>query len=58
MKKIAAIDVGGTAVKYGLWDPDQQKLLQTFKTATPGDLTTFYDLMNQIVSRHEIRELR
>jgi len=51
MKQIISIDVGGTSIKYGLWNETEQLLSSKGKVATPKDLAGFYDSIQSIVAK-------
>jgi len=51
MKQIISIDVGGTSIKYGLWNETEQLLSSKGKVATPKDLAGFYDAIQSIVAK-------
>lgn len=49
MKQIIVIDVGGTSIKYGLWNEDQKELSSKGKIITPDNLESFYKVLETIV---------
>lgn len=49
MKQIIVIDVGGTSIKYGLWNEDQGMLSSKGKIETPNSLEDFYKTLETIV---------
>ncbi|WP_338216774.1 ROK family protein [Companilactobacillus muriivasis] len=51
MEQIISIDVGGTSIKYGLWNETEQLLSAKGKVATPKDLAGFYDAIQSIVAK-------
>lgn len=53
MGKIVTIDVGGTGIKYGLWDEIDQRLSSHGQIKTPDNLEDFYQSLEQIVSIFE-----
>lgn len=50
MKNLALLDVGGTTIKYGLWDGTAQQLTKQGAVATPKSLNAYYDVLTQIVA--------
>lgn len=50
MKNLALLDVGGTTIKYGLWDGAAQQLTKQGAVATPKSLNAYYDVLTQIVA--------
>lgn len=50
MKNLALLDVGGTTIKYGLWDGAAQQLTKQGAVATPKSLHAYYDTLTQIVA--------
>ncbi|MSD83758.1 ROK family protein [Lactobacillus curvatus] len=50
MKNLALLDVGGTTIKYGLWDGAAQQLTKQGAVATPKSLHAYYDALTQIVA--------
>lgn len=50
MKNLALLDVGGTTIKYGLWDGATQQLTKQGAVATPKSLNAYYDVLTQIVA--------
>lgn len=50
MKNLALLDVGGTMIKYGLWDGAAQQLTKQGAVATPKSLNAYYDALTQIVA--------
>lgn len=50
MKKILVVDVGGTTIKYGIWDEDNKTLSEKGSVETPRDLESFYQSLQQIRS--------
>lgn len=49
MKQIVVIDVGGTSIKYGLWNETLKALTSKGKLTTPQNLDEFYQLLETIV---------
>lgn len=49
MEQIISIDVGGTSIKYGLWNEAEQTLTEKGKVKTPQDLAGFYKAIQTIV---------
>lgn len=56
MKNLALLDVGGTTIKYGLWDGAAQQLTKQGAVATPKSLNAYYDVLTQIVA--EFKEFK
>ncbi|TGD23551.1 ROK family protein [Companilactobacillus suantsaicola] len=50
MKDIALIDVGGTSIKYGLWNSAQNELTEKGSFETPKDLTGYYAGLEKVVN--------
>ena len=50
MKQIITIDVGGTSIKYGLWNEDRHVLFSKGKMATPKNINGFYQILEIIVA--------
>lgn len=48
MKKILTVDVGGTTIKYGIWNEEKKELSEKSSIATPTDLNGFYKALLQI----------
>ena len=53
MEQIVSIDVGGTSIKYGLWNESEQSLSSKGKVATPKDLSGFYGAIEEIVAKFD-----
>lgn len=51
MKNIGLIDVGGTTIKFGLWDGQQDKLVKQDAVKTPTNLTAYYETLKEIVTK-------
>ncbi|BDR56960.1 ROK family protein [Xylocopilactobacillus apis] len=51
MKSLITIDLGGTSIKYGLWNQKSKKLSQQGQVDTPKKLTDFYQIIEDIVSK-------
>ena len=49
MKQIIVIDVGGTSIKYGLWNEGAGKLSSKGRLPTPTTLEKFYQTLETIV---------
>lgn len=58
MKDVALIDVGGTSIKYGLWDSQNDQLIEKGAFDTPKDLTGYYagltKVINNFKTNHEL----
>ncbi|MQS96849.1 ROK family protein [Companilactobacillus halodurans] len=50
MKQIITIDVGGTSIKYGLWNHKYRNLSSKGKIKTPDNLEDFYQVLEIIVA--------
>lgn len=50
MKNLALIDVGGTTIKYGVWDGQQQALVKKGHVPTPKSLSAYYAVLTEIVT--------
>ena len=50
MKNLALIDVGGTTIKYGLWDGANQELTKKGQIPTPKSLNAYYTALTEIVT--------
>ncbi|MCZ3394120.1 ROK family protein, partial [Enterococcus faecium] len=48
MQKLVSIDVGGTSIKYGLWDENTKQLSDKGSIATPDNIEDFYQVLQQI----------
>ena len=53
MKKILAIDVGGTKLVYALINEKGEFLTNPEKTSTPKDINALSDLFKNIISKFE-----
>ncbi|KRM23373.1 ROK family protein [Latilactobacillus graminis] len=56
MKNLALLDVGGTTIKYGLWDGTEQQLIKTGTVVTPKSLAAYYAVLTQIVENFKIHD--
>lgn len=56
MKNLALLDVGGTTIKYGLWDGAAQQLTKQGAVATPKSLNAYYDVLTQIVAEFKAND--
>ncbi|MDG2981926.1 ROK family protein [Latilactobacillus curvatus] len=56
MKNLALLDVGGTTIKYGLWDGAAQQLTKQGVVATPKSLNAYYDVLTQIVAEFKAND--
>ncbi|WP_334352291.1 ROK family protein [Companilactobacillus sp. HBUAS56257] len=50
MKDVALIDVGGTSIKYGLWNSKQNALTEKGSFETPKDLAGYYVGLEKVVN--------
>ncbi|WP_300558258.1 ROK family protein [Companilactobacillus sp.] len=57
MKKLVVIDVGGTSIKYALWNQQAQELTNKSKVDTPRTLKNFYLKLEDIVAKFDGEEL-
>ena len=48
MQNLVAIDVGGTSIKYGLWDETTKTLNDKGSVKTPDNIDDFYQVLQQI----------
>ena len=53
MKKILAIDAGGTKILYAVINEKGEFLTKPQKTETPKDITSLANLFKEIISKHE-----
>ncbi|MDR2833130.1 MAG: ROK family protein [Streptococcaceae bacterium] len=57
MEKLGALDIGGTSIKYGVWDG--KELLDQASVPTPKTLEEFYDSLTSVVNimkeNHDIK---
>jgi len=58
MKDVVLIDVGGTTIKYGLWNIKNNQLTEKGAFETPKDLETYYreltKVVNEFKKEHEL----
>ncbi|GAB5056416.1 ROK family protein [Companilactobacillus alimentarius] len=50
MKDVALIDVGGTSIKYGLWNAKKQELTDKGSFETPDDLNGYYSGLTKVIN--------
>jgi len=50
MKDVVLIDVGGTSIKYGLWDSEENQLTDKGSIDTPKTLERYYADLTEIVN--------
>jgi len=48
MNKLIVVDVGGTTIKYGLWDQNEKELSNKASVTTPDTLANFYGTLKFI----------
>lgn len=53
MKPIITIDVGGTTIKYALFNESNQTLINKGVVDTPKNLATFYTVIEKIVKKYD-----
>lgn len=51
MKDVALIDVGGTSIKYGLWDSQRDQLVEKGSFETPKDIDGYYEGITKVVDK-------
>lgn len=51
MKDVALIDVGGTSIKYGLWNAQKDELTEKGAFDTPKDLAGYYDGLTKVINK-------
>jgi len=49
MKDVALIDVGGTSIKYGLWDAEKDQLTEKGAIETPKTIEDYYTGLTQVI---------
>jgi len=58
MKDVVLIDVGGTSIKYGLWDNKKKQLTEKDSFITPKNLDDYYQKLTKVVDefkeKHEL----
>ena len=57
MKKLIVIDVGGTTIKYNIWNETTQSLGKPSHIDTPKTLNEFYESLSSIVSEYRNDEI-
>lgn len=48
---LGLIDIGGTTIKFGIWK--NEKLVETHKIETPGNIEDFYQLVNKQIKEYQ-----
>lgn len=57
MSKIVAVDVGGTTIKYGLWDETTKELSSKGNVYTPKTIDEFYGILEFIADKYDKESL-
>jgi len=56
MANLALIDVGGTTIKFALWDGTAHKLTKQGMVATPKSLNAYYAALTKIVRTYQLSD--
>lgn len=57
MSKLIVIDVGGTTIKYGLWDEQLGKLSDKSNLETPNNIEDFYHKLEKICDEFKLEKI-